>query len=152
MRFALHYALRLCFRFAHLPKTAGVTVTVNGKALTTDVAPQIINGITMLPMRAVFETLGANVTWAAEDKMIFATKGGTLITLKIGAAQMNVQTISAEGSRIIPLDAAPFIYENRTMIPVRAAAEALNASVSWNGETRTAAITTGKTQRNGGAL
>lgn len=97
-------------------------VTVNGKALTTDVAPQIINGRTMLPMRAVFETLGANVTWAAEDKMIFATKGGTLITLKIGAAQMNVQTFSAEGSRIIPLDAASFIYENRTMIPLHVAA------------------------------
>lgn len=138
--------LALCIAFV-LPLCAfaedgGVTVTVNGKALTTDVSPQIINGRTMLPMRAVFEALGANVTWAAEDKMIFATKGGTLITLKIGAAQMNVQTISAEGSRIIPLDAAPFIYESRTMIPVRAAAEALNASVSWNGETRTAAITT----------
>ena len=49
-------------------------MTVNGKVLATDVAPQLVNDRTMFPMRAIFEALGAKVTWIEQDELIFAVK------------------------------------------------------------------------------
>ena len=96
----------------------------------------------MLPMRSIFEKLGAVVTWVGADQLIFATKGNTFITLKIGVPQMSVQTTESTENKITELDTAPFIENDYTLVPVRAIAESLNANVEWNGETKTVAITT----------
>jgi len=119
-----------------------ISVTINGEPLVTDVAPTIVNDRTMLPMRAIFEALGAEVEWVGEDSLIFATKGTSLITMKIGMPKMNVQKIDAEAPIIVDLDTAPYIQDDRTMVPVRAIAEALEAEVDWVDETSTVVITT----------
>ena len=119
----------------------GITVMVNGSELKTDVTPQIVNDRTMLPMRAIFEELGANVSWIEADRIVLATKNDLMIVLQIDNDKMSVQSASEEGNTVVELDAAPYIYENRTMVPVRAIAEALKADVQWNGETRTVTIT-----------
>ena len=119
-----------------------ISVTINGEPLVTDVAPTIVNDRTMLPMRAIFEALGAEVEWVGEDSLIFATKGTSLITMKIGMPKMNVQKIDAEAPIIVDLDTAPYIQDDRTMVPVRAIAEAFEAEVDWVDETSTVVITT----------
>lgn len=119
-----------------------ISVTINGEPLVTDVAPTIVNDRTMLPMRAIFEALGAEVEWVGEDSLIFATKGTSIITMKIGMPKMNVQKIDAEAPIIVDLDTAPYIQDDRTMVPVRAIAEAFEAEVDWIDETSTVVITT----------
>lgn len=118
-----------------------VTVNIDGKKLEAPIEAQIVNGRTLLPMRAVFEAFGARVTWEAEDRIIFAVKGDTFITLKIGVPQMSVQSAKSEGNNVVTLDTAPFIDRDYTLVPVRAVAEALNARVEWIEETRTVEIT-----------
>lgn len=119
-----------------------ITVTVDGNVLSTPIPAQIVNGRTMLPMRSIFEKLGADVSWADADQLIFATKGNKFITLKIGVPKMSVQSTESADNQVTELDAAPFIDSDYTLVPVRAIAESLDADVQWNEETRTVAIAT----------
>lgn len=118
-----------------------VTVTVNDKVLEFDVPPQLVNGRTMLPMRAIFEALGAKVTWFEADQLVFATCGDAMLTLQIGNNQMSVQRITSDKNEAVPLDAAPFLHEGRTMVPARAIAESVGAKVEWIEDTWTVVIT-----------
>lgn len=119
-----------------------ITVLINGVKLETEVAPKIVEGRTMLPMRAIFEELGATVTWMQEDKIIFATKGECLIVMQIDNNMMSVRKSGDENNKSVTLDVAPFIESDRTLVPVRAVAEALQAKVNWDNDTRTVIIET----------
>lgn len=119
-----------------------ITVTVDGETLNTPIPAQIVNGRTMLPMRSIFERLGAVVIWVDSDRLIFATKGNTFITLKIGVPQMSVQTTESTENKVTELDTAPFIENGYTLVPVRAVAESLNANVEWIEDTKTVAVIT----------
>lgn len=118
-----------------------ISITVNSNPLTMDVPPEIMNGRTMVPMRAVFEALGADINWIGEEQMIIATSGNKIIVLKIGASILNYCDVSTQENKNITLDVAPLIKEGRTLIPLRAVSEALGANVDWNGETRAITIT-----------
>jgi len=84
-----------------------------------------------LTLRAIFEAMGAKVNWAGDDQMIFATRGESLLVLKIGVANMSVQKASSNENISVPLDAAPYLHpQGHTMVPARAIAEALNR-VIW---------------------
>ena len=135
-------ALCICFIFSSASaQEKQVTIMLNGQELTSDVAPQLINSRTMLPMRAIFEALGADVTWLGEDQIIIATRGETMISLKIGQPVMSIQKISSDKNNVIELDVAPYLHNSRTMVPVRAVAEALDAKVEWIDATWTVVIT-----------
>lgn len=133
-------AFTLCFSFFAFAE-GEITISVNSKPLTMDVPPEIVEGRTLVPMRAVFEALGADVTWIGEEQMIIATSGSTIIVLKIGASLLNYCDISSQENKNITLDVAPVIKDGRTLIPLRAVSEALGATVDWNGETRAITIT-----------
>lgn len=122
--------------------SSDITVLVNGAELVTDVDPKIVEGRTMLPMRAIFERLGANVTWMQADRIIFATKGEYLIVMQIDNNLMSVRKSGEETNKSVTLDVAPFIENDRTLVPVRAVAEALDAKVDWDNNTRTVIINT----------
>ena len=122
--------------------SSDITVLVNNSQLVTDVAPKIVEGRTMLPMRAIFERLGATVTWMETDKIIFATKGEYLIVMQIDNNLMSVRKSGEDSNKSVTLDVAPFIEEGRTLVPVRAVAEALDAKVDWDKDTRTVIINT----------
>lgn len=119
-----------------------ITVLIDGAELSVPVAPVIVNSRTMLPMRAIFEALGAKVSWAGGDQLIFATRGSSLLVLQIGTPFMSVQTVSSNENISVPLDAAPYLHDGgHTMVPVRAIAEALKANVEWDGVNRAVIIT-----------
>ena len=119
-----------------------VTVIVNGSVLEPPVPAQIVNDRTMLPMRSIFERLGAQVTWLEEDRIIVATKDKSLIVMQIDNTKMSVQNILSDEVTEILLDSPPFIQNDSTMVPVRAVAETLGAKVEWDPETYTVTIST----------
>lgn len=127
--------------FSSYADNGEITVTVNGQFLVSDTPAIIVNDRTMLPMRSIFEALGAEVTWIEEQQLIFASKGNRVILMQIGNTNMSIQKTDEDGIIVVPLDSAPFVYNERTMVPVRAAAEAFDSLVEWNGDTKTVTIT-----------
>jgi hypothetical protein len=109
-------------------------VTVNGKATSIPAVPEIVNGHTFVPIRFVAETFGATVDWLAETQGITITLGDSTIGLQIGNA-----TAVINGS-IVSLEAAPYIKNGSTMVPLRVISEAFGGDVAWDAATRTITI------------
>jgi len=113
-------------------------MTVNDKATQLDVAPEIKDGRTFLPLRSIAEALGATVDWIAETKGITVTLGETTIGLQIG------NTSAVVNGTVKTLDVAPYIKNGRTMLPFRFIAENLGATVTWDAALRQVTITLAK--------
>ena len=123
-------------------ETKNVTVKVDNAVVISPVPAQIVNDRTMLPMRSIFERIGAKVTWMESEKIIFATKGSFLITMQIDNTIMSVQHIENDEIIKIELDTPPFIVNGSTLVPVRAIAESLGYTVGWDPQTYTVDIST----------
>ncbi len=128
-----------------IPVKNEITVQLNGNFIDfmdsegNKVEPQIINSRTMVPMRKIFEVLGAEVQWQGETKSIIAKTDELEINLQIGSNEASV--VNKDGNiNKITLDSAPVIIENRTMVPVRFIAESLNKTVGWDNENRAVII------------
>lgn len=111
-----------------------ISVLLDGEYVAFDVAPTIVDGRTMVPLRAIFEALGATVDWQQETQTVVSIKGDTDITLKI-----NGTTLYKNGEAIT-LDVPAQLVENRTLVPVRAISEAYGCYVDWNNWTKTVLI------------
>ena len=118
-----------------------VTVALNGRVLSFDVPAQIINDRTMVPMRKIFEELGAEVEWYEAEQGIVAIKDSTIIIMKIDAPMMQVANLETNEQKQIELDVPPQIVDSRTLVPVRAISESLGVSVDWTSETQTVVLT-----------
>ncbi len=110
-----------------------VIVVVNGQQLQFDQPPVERAGRVFVPLRGVFEHLGASVVYA--NGQINATGNGRNISLQIGS---NQATVNGQPQTI---DVAPFLIGSRTLVPLRFVAQALGASVDWNNNTSTVTIT-----------
>lgn len=108
-----------------LPETKPITVTVNGAPVIFDQLPIICQGRAMVPMRAIFQALGAEVDWEVGQQKVTATKDETTIIVKIGETQATVNG----GEKT--LDVPAQIINNRTLVPVRFISESLGADVDW---------------------
>ncbi len=116
-----------------------ISVYVNGSKLLMDVPATIINNRTMVPLRAIFEALGAEVVWDKESQGIFSHKDGKLIYMQIGNNVMATAKMSdstGESIETKEIDVAPVVKNDRTLVPVRAVSEALNCSVEWEQATK----------------
>lgn len=114
----------------------GITVTVDGKALEFDQEPVIREDHTLVPVRAIFEALGAEVSWLPAGQKIIANTADTNITMQIGKREYFVNGVKKK------LDVAPQLIQDRTMVPARAISETLGAEVEWDAKTQTVVITT----------
>ena len=112
-----------------------IKVTINGKRIEFDVQPQLINDRTMVPLRAIFETLGAEVEWNGDTQTVSATKDKMIVVSTIGS---NIMYVNDEEKT---MDVAPVIKDGRTLVPARFVAEAFGCSVDWDGNTNTVIIT-----------
>ncbi len=114
-----------------------IQVYLDGKQLDfADTDPVIENSSTLVPMRAVFESLGAEVSWDAKNQAVTGTKDGTRVSLKIGDSKGYVNGKAVE----LPVPAK--IQNARTLVPLRFVAESLNAEVTWDDAARTVSIST----------
>ena len=118
------------------PVPGEVQVILNGTALTFDQPPVVEGGRTLVPMRAIFEALGAKVDWIGTERRAKAEKDGITVSLTIGSR------IMVRNGESIELDVPAMSIGGRTLVPVRAIAESFGADVKWNAETRTVIINT----------
>lgn len=114
-----------------------IDVILDGSVLEFDVPAQVINERTMVPVRKIFESMGATVEWDNETQKITAQKEDTTVIM-----QINNNIININGTDVA-LDVPPQIVDTRTLVPVRAVAESFNANVNWDGDTRSVIITSG---------
>lgn len=112
----------------------GITVTIDGSLVTFEQLPVIQDGRTLVPMRAIFEALGAAVEWNGDTRTVTSTKDNVVIEMTIDSPFMKVIDYT------ITLDVPPQIINDHTMVPVRAVSEALNCEVVWDGSTQTVNI------------
>lgn len=114
-----------------------ISIYVDGKYLRTQVPPYLSpQGYVMLPMRTVYETLGANVRYDSRNKQIIVSKDDKVIKLSIGSETAYVNG-SAERLHI-----APQIRDGRTMVGFRDGADLLGAEATWDAANRRANIWT----------
>ncbi|MBS3976666.1 MAG: beta-propeller domain-containing protein [Syntrophomonadaceae bacterium] len=111
-----------------------VKIYLQGKHLDLEMRPALVNGRLLVPLRGVFEALGAQVNWNPTDRSITANRGSVTVKLTV-----NKKTALINGQSV-PLDVAPSIINRRTMIPLRFISEALGELVIWEEETRSVYI------------
>lgn len=114
--------------------SGGIKVMVNGELVQFDVQPQLINDRTMVPLRAIFEQLGARVDWNSDTRTVTATKDDIVVKSTIGNKTMY---INGEQKT---MDVAPAVIDGRTLVPVRFVAEAFDCYVEWDGGSSTVYI------------
>ncbi|WP_179136188.1 stalk domain-containing protein [Paenibacillus sp. 32352] len=117
-----------------------VSVEIDGKVQTFSQPAVIKDGSTLVPLRGIFEVLGAEIEWNGEQQQVAAQKGAQLIELTI-----NKPTASINGETVT-LAANAEIINGSTMVPLRFVAEALGADVSFNPNQNKVSITSFKTE------
>lgn len=119
--------------------TEDITVTVNGETVQfKDQNPVIKDDRTLVPVRGVFEALGANVDWLQEAQKVVINTADKNVTLTLNS---DVYYVNGETRY---LDVPASMINDRTMIPIRAISESLGCNVEWDGNNRVVVITTGQ--------
>ena len=111
-----------------------VKVFLNGRQLGFDVNPEVVEGRVLVPMRSIFEHLGAGVEWDRDTRTVTAIKGDTTLKIAIG------QKTALKNGETIPLDVPAILIRGRTMVPLRLVSEALGARVEWDEKSRSVYI------------
>ena len=119
-----------------LPGAFAVDLYVDGNALQTDVEPTIISGRTLVPLRAIFEALDAEVQWDGASRTATAQKEGTTVQVTID------DTTAYVNGQASTLDVPAQLIDERTMVPARFVSEALSARVLWDGPAQTVYVIT----------
>jgi trimeric autotransporter adhesin len=113
----------------------GIAILVNDVPLKYESGgPREVGGRVLVPMRSIFEALGATVEWNAAQRTVVGHKGNTQIVMRIG------EKIARKDGHEIILDQPAQIIEGRTMVPIRFIAESLGADVNWDVQTKTVVI------------
>lgn len=130
-----------------------ITVELDGKAIEFDVNPEIIDGRTMVPLRKIFEEIGALVKWDSEAKKVSARKNKKTITFTIGSADLQIDKgkTDEEGNPVletVELDVPAKIVSDRTLVPIRAISESFGLNVEWDENAKKVVITDDEEEDN----
>lgn len=112
----------------------GKKIYYRGAPVVFDVKPAVINGRLMIPARAVFEKMGATVMWNAESRSMEVSRGDRTVIIFIGNP---IMTVNGSPTK---LDVSAAIVDGRTLVPLRAIATALGATVTYGEENEMAII------------
>lgn len=113
---------------------AAPSVVVDSQSLALDQPPVIVNSRTLVPMRAIFEALGCEVSWYTDTQAVVAQKDLQSISLTVGDDTLYLN------NKKIKLDVPAQIVNGHTMVPLRAISEALHATVAWDADTETVIV------------
>jgi hypothetical protein len=114
-----------------------IQVVLNGKSLVfAHTPPMQIKGSTLVPMRDIFEALGATVKFDKASQTVYGQKGATAIILPLGALEATVNGLP----HTLPQPA--LLINGTTLVPLRFISESLGASVFWTPATQTVTIQT----------
>ncbi|MHB2019503.1 MAG: copper amine oxidase N-terminal domain-containing protein [Candidatus Xenobia bacterium] len=115
-------------------QAVAIQVLVNGHMVAFDQPPIVANGRVLVPLRGVFEQLGARVYWDPVTRTITAIRGDRRVVLRPGDP-----TATVDGTRT-PLDQPPEIVAGRAMVPLRFVSQAMGATVAWNPATASVTV------------
>ena len=123
-----------------------ITVELDGALLTFDVTPEIIDGRTMVPLRKIFEEIGALVKWNGETQTVSARKSSKTVTLTINTTEMKIDKGDTDESgnpifETVTLEVPAQMTSGRTLVPCRAISEAFGLDVKWDEANRRVIIT-----------
>lgn len=110
--------------------SSDIKVMVDGNYIAFDQPPIIDKGRTLVPFRAIFEALGAEVQWDDRTKTATGVKGNNVVKLQVG------NRFAMINGREVLLDVEPITLNGRTLVPARFSGESLDASVEWDSQTR----------------
>ena len=118
------------------------------KILFSDQNAVIVDDITLVPARGVFEAMGNKVRWDGDARTVTVTSstGVREVVLTIDSDKMAVKTYKTlfeREDKDVTLEVPAKILNERTMIPLRAVSEAFDCKVDWDGEAYRVDITTG---------
>lgn len=123
----------------HAYSASEITVKIDGKTMVPKDMPAVsIDGRTMLPMRQIAQELGCEVIWneAAQQVYVVNKEYALVFTINNKVGQQNGKDFT--------MDVPPMIVNDRTMLPVRALAKALDLDITWDDPSRTVLIQTEK--------
>jgi hypothetical protein len=104
-----------------------IGVTVDGRPVRFEgQQPIMVNNSVLVPLRGVFEDMGARVLWNQERQQVTAIKDEKRIRLNIGEHMADVDGHS------VRMNTAPIVRNGSTLVPLRFLSEALGAQVRWN--------------------
>lgn len=118
---------------------AGHAIPASAQSAVVMDGGKIVNSRALLPLRDIFEELGAQVQWDAKARQVSATKGNTNIVLKIGSNQPTVN------GKKVTIDVPAMIIDSKTFVPLRFVSEALGATVQWDSANYMATVSTPET-------
>jgi hypothetical protein len=126
----------ICLNFTIVPAFAENTIQVylEDSLIDFDVPPLVKDGRLLVPMRSIFEKLGAELNWDSTEKRVTATKGEKTIVITIGNKSATINNQS------VVVDTTPIISRNRVFVPLRFVGEALGVKVYWDEQSRTVTI------------
>ncbi|WP_134682916.1 copper amine oxidase N-terminal domain-containing protein [Brevibacillus migulae] len=131
----LTLALMPAAAFAAPAQKAEIKVAYNQKAIQfPDQKPVILNSRTLVPIRPIAESLGFTVGWNEKTRTVTINKGTSNVSLVVS------QKIAKRNGETITLDVPAQILNQRTVVPVRFIAEALNYKVDWEQASQTVKI------------
>ena len=105
-----------------------ISILINGEKITPDSDPVMVNDRTLVPIRAVAEYLGYTVGWDEASQTVTMFNSNNTIKFTIDS------TMAVKNGRTFTIDVPAQIIGERTYLPLRAVAEAMDAEVDWNGE------------------
>ncbi len=111
-----------------------VKVFVDGQLISFDVPPMIQSGRVLVPLRGVFERLGAVVAWDPATQTVLAARADTEVALQIGNPQARIN------GQVAMMDVPAMVVSGRTLVPLRFVSQVLGSQVSWDAATATVQI------------
>jgi phosphate transport system substrate-binding protein len=117
-----------------LAADAAITIKIDGATVSSDTAPVVEKGTTLVPVRVITEYLGADVTWNSTSRQATVKTAGYTVVFTIDSSFYTVNGTTAT------LPVAAKIINNRTMIPLRALSEAIGAEVDYLADSHTAVV------------
>lgn len=110
-------------------------IAVNGKVLRTEAGAFTKNGRVLVPMRDIFESLGATVNYNDLSRQIAAQRGTTIVRMTLGSTQASVNNVP------VRLQSAAQTFGGRTYVPLRFVSEAMGAQVNYSAPQQLVSIT-----------
>jgi LysM repeat protein len=108
-------------------------ILINGQEYNFSQAPLVINGITYVSIDDIIRMFGAQVWWNDQSQTVGINKGSIKIAFILGSgkARVNGKQVGMNPS---------FVYNGKTMVPLRFVSESLGMTVKWDGDTKTITI------------
>ena len=103
-----------------------IAVNINNQPIQFDTQPCIIEGRVFVPMRKIFEELGASVDWNGPTQTVTAKYSDINIKIKVDDCN------ATRNDEIIQLDVPAKLIEGRTVVPIRFIGESFGAKVNWD--------------------